>query len=399
LPLYGKELLLAKQKATLCWLITLVSLITTLIIAGCSGGSAGSSAFGPLGTGSTTGATTGTGSTGTGTGTTGGSGSTSGSTGASTGSGTTTGTTGSGTTTGSSGSGTATGSTTGGTGTTTGTTSGGTTTGGGTGSTPPPAGPGPVIVVLEENHDYSSVIGNSAMPYLNGLAQQYGLATQYYANTHPSIGNYFELTAGQIITNDDGYGAEVADDNIARHLIGAGKTWKEYSENIPSVGYIGGDASGYTQHHNPFSYFSDVRGSNAQRQNLVSVNQFTSDFSNGQLPNFSFVVPSNDNNAHDGTLSQADSWLKQKIDPVLATPQFKQNGLLIIVFDEAETDNSHGGGRVAMIMVGPRVKQGYKSTTFYQHQDLLKMIATYIGIDGNIGDAAGASDMSEFFNQ
>jgi hypothetical protein len=45
------------------------------------------------------------------------------------------------------------------------------------------------------------------------------------------------------------------------------------------------------------------------------------------------------------------------------------------------------------------VKQGYKSVTFYQHQDLLKMIATYIGIDGNIGDAAGASDMNEFFNQ
>lgn len=394
---------MAKQKATLCWLITLVSLITALIIAGCSGGSAGTSALGPLGTGSTTGATSGAGSTGTGTGTTGGSGSTSGSTGASTGSGTTTGTSGSGTTTGSSGSGTTTGSTSGGTGTTTGTTSGGTTTGGGTGSTPPPAGPGPVIVVLEENHDYSSVIGNSAMPYLNGLAQQYGLATQYYANTHPSINNYFEITAGndQIAqgSDPDAFAGPTSVDNIAKHLISAGKTWKEYSENIPSVGYTGGDAPGYTQHHNPFSYFSDVRASNAQLQNLVSVDQFTSDFSNGQLPTFSFVVPSNDNNAHDGTLSQADSWLKQKIDPVLATPQFKQNGLLIIVFDEAETDNSHGGGRVAMVMVGPRVKQGYKSTTFYQHQDLLKMIATYIGIDGNIGDAAGASDMSEFFNQ
>ena len=53
---------------------------------------------------------------------------------------------------------------------------------------------------MEENHSYSSVIGNAAMPYLNRLASQYGLATQYYANTHPSIGNYFMLTTGQMVT-------------------------------------------------------------------------------------------------------------------------------------------------------------------------------------------------------
>src|SRR5205823_2136160 len=62
--------------------------------------------------------------------------------------------------------------------------------------TPPSAGAtfGHVFIVTEENTNYSSVIGSSSMPYLNGLAQQYGLATQYYANTHPSIGNYFELS-------------------------------------------------------------------------------------------------------------------------------------------------------------------------------------------------------------
>src|SRR5436309_2105396 len=66
-----------------------------------------------------------------------------------------------------------------------------------------------VVVVVEENHGYSSVIGNPQMPYFNSLANQYGLATQYYANTHPSIGNYFMMTAGQIITNNDGYNGTV----------------------------------------------------------------------------------------------------------------------------------------------------------------------------------------------
>src|SRR5207253_2216053 len=64
----------------------------------------------------------------------------------------------------------------------------------------PPTGTVPqfahVFIVVEENADYAKVVGNSAMPYLNSLASRYGLATQYYANTHPSIGNYFMLTVG-----------------------------------------------------------------------------------------------------------------------------------------------------------------------------------------------------------
>ncbi len=43
------------------------------------------------------------------------------------------------------------------------------------------------------------------MPYLNSLAQQYGLATHYYADAHPSIGNYFDLSTGQTVTNLDSY--------------------------------------------------------------------------------------------------------------------------------------------------------------------------------------------------
>jgi len=62
--------------------------------------------------------------------------------------------------------------------------------------TPPPAS-AHVFLVVEENHSFSQVMGNGAMPYLNSLAGKYGLATQYYADVHPSIGNYFMLTTGQ----------------------------------------------------------------------------------------------------------------------------------------------------------------------------------------------------------
>src|SRR2546428_5230025 len=112
-----------------------------------------------------------------------------------------------------------------------------------------------VFIVVEENHGFSEVIGNSNMPYLNSLATTYALAKGYHANTHPSIGNYFMLTTGQIITNDDGFSGTVTEDNAARHLIQAGKTWKEYSESLPSAGYTGGGRGGLGLHPNPLFYF------------------------------------------------------------------------------------------------------------------------------------------------
>jgi Phosphoesterase family len=151
-----------------------------------------------------------------------------------------------------------------------------------------------VFIVIEENHNYSSVIGNASMPYLNRLASTYAYARDYYANTHPSIGNYFMLTAGQIITNNDSFGGTVSADNIVRHLIAAGKTWKEYSEALPSVGYYGGDTGDYTQHHNPLSYFSDVRSSRAEQQNLVPFTQFAIDLAHNTFSDYSFIVPDND---------------------------------------------------------------------------------------------------------
>src|ERR1700686_783631 len=118
-----------------------------------------------------------------------------------------------------------------------------------------------VFVVVEENNNYASVIGNSSMPYLNGLAKSYGLGTQYYANTHASIGNYFMLTTGQIITNDNGLCKTLTQDNMVRHLLTAGKTWKAYADSLPASGYTGCGAYPYAKNHDPFAYFSDVANS------------------------------------------------------------------------------------------------------------------------------------------
>ncbi len=255
-----------------------------------------------------------------------------------------------------------------------------------------------VFLVVEENHSYESVIGNGSMPELNALAQRYGLATQYYANTHPSIGNYFELTTGEIITNDDGFNGTVNLDNIVRELNRAGKSWKSYAESLPYVGYVGGDAYPYLRHHNPFTYFTDVLDSHAQQQNLVPFSHFAGDLAANRLPQFSYIVPNALDDAHDGSLAQADQWLQRNISPILNSAAFQNNGLLIIVFDESNAgDHRHGGGRVAMVVCSPRSKAGYRSTTFYQHPSTLKLILQSLGVNHYPGASNGAPGMGEFF--
>src|SRR5256714_3411434 len=255
---------------------------------------------------------------------------------------------------------------------------------------------GHVIVVVEENNDYSSVIGSSSMPYLNGLAQQYALAPQYYAVTHPSIGNYFMMTVGKIITNDDSYSGVVTDDNIVRRLIAARKTWKSYAEDLPSVGYTGGDAGNYARKHNVIALRSDVVNDATQRNNLVPFTQFATDLAGGHRPAYSFVAPNLCNDAHDCSLATADQWLQTNIDPLVKSAAFQQDGLLVIVFDEAGSDNANGGGRVACVIVGPKVKRGYQGTGVYEHQSLLRLTAEALGVAAP-NAAASAPDMGEFF--
>jgi len=272
-------------------------------------------------------------------------------------------------------------------------------------SSPPPSSPpsgapltiGHVVLVVEENHDYSQVIGDSLAPFLNSLATQYGLATQYYADTHPSIGNYFMLTTGQIETNDDSFSGTVSDDNIVRRLTAAGKSWKSYAQSLPGTGYTGGDSYPYLKRHNPFSYFSDVVSDPSQAANLVPFSQLSADLASGNLPDFSYIVPDALNDAHDGSLTQADAWLKQNLAPLLSSPRFQGDGLLVITFDEADnSDSAHGGGHVVTIVVSPKAKKQFQSPTFFQHESTLRLILSSLGISSFPGASASAPDMGVF---
>jgi len=276
--------------------------------------------------------------------------------------------------------------------------------GGGSGSIPALNN---VVLVVLENQDYTSIIGNPNMPFLNGFASSNALATQYFANTHPSIGNYFMLTTGDTVTNDDAFNGTVSADNIARELTNAGKSWRVYAESLPSTGYTGGDVYPYLKHHNPFAYFTDVIGT-PQAQNIVNFSQFNGDVVSAGLPNFALVLPNAQNDMHDcpagfatctlaDKAANTDAWLQTNLPPLINNSTFMAHGVLVITFDESASDNAHGGGRVATILVGAHVKQQFSSTNMYQHQSVLRLALESLGVTTLPGASANAPSIGEFF--
>jgi acid phosphatase len=159
---------------------------------------------------------------------------------------------------------------------------------------------------------------------------------------------------------------------------------------------LGGDRYPYFKHHNPFAYFSDVVGS-GQANNIVPFSRFSSDLNSRTLPDFSFILPNAVHDAHDGTLSAADQWLRVNIGPLIKSATFQDHGLLIILFDESVlSDLSHGGGHVAMVVIGPQVKSGFQSATLFQHQSTLRLVLSTLGVTSFPGAAKSTPDMGEF---
>src|SRR5579862_8638146 len=57
----------------------------------------------------------------------------------------------------------------------------------------PPAAPPHVMVIVMENREESAVVGRPDAPYTTSLATDYGLATNWYGVSHPSLPNYLAM--------------------------------------------------------------------------------------------------------------------------------------------------------------------------------------------------------------
>ncbi len=148
--------------------------------------------------------------------------------------------------------------------------------------------PAHIVIVIEENHSDTQIIGNAAAPYMNGMAASGANFTDWSAVTHPSLPNYLAMFSGstQGVTNDacPAPGSPYAAPSIGGELLAAGKTFVGYSEDLPAAGSTECSNGSYQRKHNPWSYFSDVPASANQ-----PFTAFPTDFND--LPTVSYVVP------------------------------------------------------------------------------------------------------------
>jgi hypothetical protein len=198
-----------------------------------------------------------------------------------------------------------------------------------------------IFYVMMENHSTDEIVGNVAdAPFINQLASKYGVATNYYGVTHPSLPNYLAAIAGTTegIFDDCKAGADVTcapeefvpdsgdatatasltdpetttasttahwfdgrnlvDQLEARHL-----SWKAYMQSIPSTGstveYAPVDVVAgvetprklYAQKHDPFMYFSDIRNNPRRMKQIVGFDGFADDLAHDRLANFVWISP------------------------------------------------------------------------------------------------------------
>jgi hypothetical protein len=253
-----------------------------------------------------------------------------------------------------------------------------------------------LLLVMLENHSYSSIVNNSSAPYLNSLIKKYGLATNMTGVAHPSEPNYLALFSGstQGVKDDGVY--DFGGANLADQLDARGKTWRAVAENVPLGCYTGAVAAGgpdgtgtYARKHEPAIMFTDISTNSARCANITDLRHFSL-----TRANFQFIVPNLCHDMHDCSVAVGDAWVKKFLTPVIANPNFAHT-LVVITFDEG-TDAAGGGGKIPTILVGPMIRTAIRSSIAHNHYSVLRTIENIWSL-GCLNKSCAANDLREFF--
>jgi hypothetical protein len=244
-----------------------------------------------------------------------------------------------------------------------------------------------IVVIVEENKDYAQVVDPASAPNIAHLAADYGNATAFFAEVHPSEGNYVALLGGDTfgIHDDDAYychagmadpfcagaaGPAYADHTVTAPSLGdqlakAGLSWKGYYEDLPSPGsgavitsrpaYDNGTRKTalYASKHSGFMNFASAQHDAARAQHIVDFKALDADLAGGGLPSFALIVPNQCNEMHglhgpnipadcDGAnpaalIARGDRVVGDLVKRLQATAAWRgpENMAIVITFDEA----------------------------------------------------------------
>jgi hypothetical protein len=246
-----------------------------------------------------------------------------------------------------------------------------------------------VVWIVMENHSYDQIIGASDAPYINQLAAQHGVASSFYAGTHPSLPNYIAMTSGGSHgIADDGPPAvhRLAVPSIFSLLPGGAS--RSLEESMPS-NCRKTDSGQYAVRHNPHAYYVNLAGDCA-RYNVPLTDP--PDLS----ARFTFVTPNLIHDMHDGTVADGDTWLSSFVPKLLASQEYRAGRMaLFVTWDE---DDELSGNHIPTLVIAPSVAPGTAVAERLDHYSMLRATQEMLGLEPLLGAAASAADMRAPFN-
>ncbi|HWC58926.1 MAG TPA: hypothetical protein VHC44_04460 [Verrucomicrobiae bacterium] len=297
-----------------------------------------------------------------------------------------------------------------------------------------PAEAGSIFVIAMENHNLTQpvptnspqqILGNPAAPYLNSLmtpgnpnAIQTSWAMRYYnagIGEHPSEPNYVWAEAGTdfgVHTDADPRDANGntfydRSNHLTAQFNAAGISWKNYQEDVqlsssptnsasgtngPVNPYYGTTQFNYAAKHNPMAFFADTA-----TQNVFPLSQLFLDFSTHTVGKYNWITPNQFNDAHSAlnggftyqgvhytgdqaAVATGDNFLSQIIPQIMATPEYKDNGAIIIWWDETERGDTVDF-TIPEIVISPLAKgNAYASSVEMNHSSDIKTMEEIFGL-------------------
>jgi hypothetical protein len=240
-----------------------------------------------------------------------------------------------------------------------------------------------VVWVVMENTDYRGIVRARAAPYLNKLARRCGSATNFSAETHPSLPNYIAMTSGstQGISDDaDPSAHRLSVPSIFSQLGGA---WRALQESMP--GNCARTSRGlYAVRHNPAAYYTNV-ACDAQAVPLADPPDISA--------RFTFVTPNLCNDMHDCSVAKGDAWIARRLPKMLNSRQYRAGRTAIFI----TWDEGSGPNRIATFVIAPSTPRGTTSATTFSHYSLLRTTEEMLGLP-LLGQASRAASMRSAFH-
>jgi hypothetical protein len=288
-----------------------------------------------------------------------------------------------------------------------------------------------VFMVYMENKGYSDIVGSPNAPYLNGLINTYGLASNYYALTHPSDPNYYPILGGTDFGFNYNCPANCFDArNLADNIEAAGLSWAGYME--------GGGGYSTPTDRLPFLAFSDFYNDPARvAAHLFDLTEMGGDLTDPDTaPNFVWFAADDATNmegptdtlvgviswalsqltpkvlgGHQYNVAAVDAWLQDTLPIIMNSPTWNdpaEKSAIFLTFDEDYNNISLGIGNqgnhiVTIVIPSPgAVAGGMRGGAFiaddrYDHYSLLRTIEESLDLPLLTDNDEFARPMNEFW--